>query len=592
MVGGEGVLYVSPLADVLRIPYHPHTPHTTMTSESFHTWPPLSDCFAPSAPLSDEDLAASLLAAEVDYKSKDKKPKKPDGHPRDNLWIWARYEDDKDADTERFKGWSQSGTAWLKEYYYSFSSHAPTVLPSAAVSGEASIPRRIKRLRDRGTIYPHFEVPRTIYSDIEAVNPFVILTGIEGKAYPEQFKGAREQDKGIELPPGKINYGCIGWSFAQKRRFVRSVALMRITLLCLRSKYIRGGGDEDPRVAMPYMHRRQTKGYFQEAGKLSGPWATTKDAIWDLLERFCISQSTLWPADVDNFQERCRIQQDCANAWARPEHNEMDPDYPYVLDHGDLYYGYNIMSCQTRPTGILDFERATYTPYSAAIHDLTNTYPVYRLGDSTQVRYLDYSEWSAAPLARKPFLFPTDSIQAWADHQMDTEQQTASFDEYHAAHPSADLYPPSGSRVWNLQEPGTTADDLARWGKITWEDFASGDFLDSTFSCACDDVACDMAREHPLRRCARVAEFPRVRDHQAKAVLPHAFDDGYILPPLDDDEAARLEEELCNAARVNVCKFWFYPPVLNLVDMFVREYFNDDPLYRIDSRVETRSSLQ
>jgi len=549
---------------------------TTMSSAELGTGPALSEVFSPTAPLTDDELAASLLAVERYSKS---------GGPEDTLWIPRQNNSSilrKDAAVAHVHGWSPSELAWLKEYHNSRDYDHPSVLPSAVVSGEATLPRRIKRLRDQGVLYPHFEIPRTLFDDIKSYNPFVITSEISGKPYTEQFRVRSEKDDAapeIGPPPDEeYSFGCIGWSFSQKRRFVRTVALQRISLLCLRSRRIRGAGDEDPRVTMPHPHTMQMYSFFDNVVDHTGPWPDTKAAIDHLWEIGCISQASL-PEGAATFRKAAQKKQKYAKAFARTVDREMDPERPYVLDHGDLHQGFNIMTNQTRPTGLIDFERSTYVPYAAAIHDIMNTYPIQRMNGRGQVRYVDGDEWASAP-GEKPFSFPTESRVVWQTNGVDTQYGTETFDEYHSRHPAKtgristfDFFG-KFDRTFDFRSP----EKLERYGRISWEDFASGDFVDESFDCVCDAVACPMARMHQFRFAMLLTQFPRVNDPDARAVMPLCFDDPSVKLGLGD---STIEQGRCiAAARSRIARFWFYPPVAWLVTQFVQEYFNPDPLLK------------
>jgi hypothetical protein len=124
----------------------------------------------------------------------------------------------------------------------------PGVLhPKSILDAHASAPERIQKYYDRKILYPHTRVPKTYYKDLEN-DPIVVSEVLPGETYNMMYGSSTfpAYNKG-RIREG-VSIGCLGWSFRQKRRFIRKMALIRIMFLLLRSKNIRGAGESYPSI--------------------------------------------------------------------------------------------------------------------------------------------------------------------------------------------------------------------------------------------------------------------------------------------------------------------------------------------------------
>jgi hypothetical protein len=513
----------------------------------------------------------------------------------------------------------RSASVWIKEVQPIEVVEVQSFVPLAKIDSEVGSAERIRGFYSRGLVYPHIAVPQPcldyIPTDLigpgksqEAQrdkgrfehHPWVILRDIDiVGAEPYANVWGRNASGGknaidCDLPWG---VGSIGWSYRQKRRFVRKLAMLRILFLFMRSKRLRGGGDKDPQMGMPLELMRMADTFDEQINGQTdgahGPWDTVEamvKAIWERENNWGYpKQDEGRKADIKKIAERL----DSYTPGMRKAKDELDPDMPYVFEHGDLTHGFNLMMQHTNPVATIDFETAAYVPYSDAISDLSTQYPVtqadyhdrpeYRFTVRPRLGYSDWEEWvkqAEAEGGEQPF----DAEASWQDVK-------AHMTNHKPRACKGDLRGKTWSDYHNLdmgsREPGQSrqpANDtirqavrfdfkdkkhlLARWGEITWEDFVSGDRFqdfDEHERMFADKAAAAMPFDHYL--------FDPTHPRQVlpRAKIQNDDDAKRVVPDRDTDQGLNV------GWGINVVGEWFVPPVMFLVTSFVEKYLNKDP---------------
>jgi hypothetical protein len=228
----------------------------------------------------------------------------------------------------------------------------------------------------------------------------------------------------------------------------------------------------------------------------------------------------------------------------RENENELDPDRPFVLDHGALNGAWNIIVKETAVVGVTDFANAAYVPYSKAVSDLTNQTPSYEESFDSNAHdvyfVLSKERFAALGSDTKPVSLAMSKAQKrpWSERSK-TNYKGRRFDL------------------------ANTKELKQRWGEITWEDLVHGDrFEDHHASNEIYSETPSIVFRKKQKAWQRSGNMPSPRgDYDVHRVLPR--------------QAAGEANEIRTAWIANT---WFVEPVLFLVDQFVKSYLKEGDL--------------
>lgn len=278
-------------------------------------------------------------------------------------------------------------------------------------------------------MWPHFrvnEIASTLkakaYSDSD--NQYHHVRIPEVYCYNDQLKTTADQEKQedvyicLEYFPDTRPYvdsyrwGCRGWTFRQKRAFVRQMALFRIQLLTNRGDYIGGNSyekinGEGFHVSLDIKdqsvgHRKKGKknvlppGFYQNLGGVAGQREWVLQCISRERADARAMSKVEWNAkrsrDYNSLLGLGRIQAGQVNPMGRTRAcnrlqtlmnnvrkrkfreitDEILGEHKFCMNHGDLSKGFNVMMSvpENRIVGVIDWEMAMMVPYSYALDDI------------------------------------------------------------------------------------------------------------------------------------------------------------------------------------------------------------------------------
>jgi methionine-rich copper-binding protein CopC len=285
--------------------------------------------------------------------------------------------------------------------------------------------------------------------------------------------------------------------------------------------------------------------------KFFGPWREAREMVEQLARRHDVFQKGFFRKRFpDADTEIAAVTEAFTNAVQavldqlqrmRENENELDPDRPFVLDHGALNGAWNIIVKETAVVGVTDFANAAYVPYSKAVSDLTNQMPSYEESVDSNAHgvHFDVSERVEENTEPVSLSMPEAQGRHW-DQRNDNNYKGRRFD------------------LTNTKEL------KQRWGEITWEDLVHGDrFEDHHASNEIYSETPPIVFRKKQKAWQRSGNMPRPRgDYDVHRVLPR--------------HAAVEANEIRTAW---IAKTWFVEPVLFLVDQFVKSYLKeDDPM--------------
>jgi hypothetical protein len=295
--------------------------------------------------------------------------------------------------------------------------------------------------------------------------------------------------------------------------------------------------------------------YATKQNDLFGPW----DNVMTMLEDVSRRQDDFYNNSPHEENNLNRVHEAFSQALGgvvenlnntRQSSEELDPDRPFVLDHGALNGAWNIIVEETDLIGVLDFTHAVYVPYSAAVSDLTNQVPCWEEYNDRKfslVGYMDTLEWERR--IHRPFELRQETLDYYRDREGPGEDEYRPFD-----------------RLFNFHGRDIL---LQRWGEITWEDLVHGDrFNDHEGS----DELYSKTPPLVLRNNHRIwtsKTNPKINDGDEYTEILDGFRDCDVDRVLPD--ARSLERKW-------VGRHWFYEPVLFLVSQFVESFLNPDEL--------------
>ncbi|KAA8909853.1 hypothetical protein FN846DRAFT_905376 [Sphaerosporella brunnea] len=483
---------------------------------------------------------------------------------------------------------------WVKEYHPNSAHVNPTLVPLATADGEVEAPKRVLAAYERGLVFPHMAIQKPcdqhipfeeVYraSDAEKQenrpewHPWLVTENLRGWAYPEVWGSTAFLHKRESPADDGASHGIgpVGWSYRQRRRFVRKLAMLRLLFLFLRSRRLRGGGNRDPQLWLPVAEERDPKVHKEnlhgQKGQF-GPWENVEDMMRTIWTREAKLDHSQYSQNINKIANNI----DTHTNGMRKRKDELETEMPYSLNHGDIRSGFNILMNGCNPTGVIDFEYSAYVPYSAAIADLSNQYPRTYIagtifqGQAPRIGYADWDEWLRQ--ADKPFAVGRETWKAIHDHwSIMRKPGTAadvhgaeSFQDYHENQLGTN--PPyvgdqATGRTFNFRNK---VELLNRWGEITWEDFVHGDRFDDGNDhdmLYVDYVAGEMPFDHWL--------FD-VQHPVSRRKLTNDVELSNLFPIEGRD----------NGTWRYLMSHWYYAPVMFLVTRFVETYLNDDPLLK------------
>lgn len=340
--------------------------------------------------------------------------------------------------------------------------------------------------------------------------------------------------------------GCLGWTVREKRRFVRQLALFRLSMMQIRSNRIGGMTPDGALGRMPY-HAIGHRSMGAELENVMDPnfyihtdpvaseqeWCQAgverETAYWEgtLDEGFLNYIMTRFRSVFDwNPESFLNHIQYRAQAYGtrkfRERWEELDAPsatFPFCFDHGDLHHGFNIMCHNNSPNinAIIDWETSMFLPYSFAVKDIN-------------AASLGLGDWDAdlRGLREEDMPFTTDMHWDFAIAHWRTERDAR----------AATLARRTERARRNNRRISTMNDNnYAAYGRLTVRDLMFGDTLDDT-SVIVDEPADDL---DPFF-------FEGVSEFQAL--------DWDVLQP----------------------STWFYGPVMKLIDEFLQNEMQVSPL--------------